>query len=76
MFRIRKTNVPATDDQGLLCGKGVWELPDGSRYEGEHYMGYRQGKGVLTLPDGTCQAGWFEKDVYIGPEKKQDTPDT
>jgi hypothetical protein len=54
---------------GLVHGKGVWELPDGSRYEGEHDMGYRHGKGVMTLPDGTKQIGWFEKDEYIGPDQ-------
>jgi hypothetical protein len=56
---------------GLPHGKGVWELPDGSRYEGEHDMGFRHGEGVLTLPDGTCKKGWFEKDNYVGPEKPQ-----
>ena len=54
---------------GLPHGKGVWELPDGGRYEGEHDMGFRQGKGVLILPDGTRQEGWFEKDNYVGPEE-------
>ena len=53
---------------GLPHGKGVWELPDGSRYEGEHDMGFRHGKGVLILPDGTRQVGRFEKDNYFGPE--------
>ena len=52
----------------LPHGKGIWELPDGSRYEGEHDMGYRHGKGVLILPDGTRQVGLFEKDNYIGPD--------
>ena len=28
----------------------------------------RHGKGVLTQADGTVQAGWFEKDKFIGPE--------
>ena len=54
---------------GLPHGIGVWVLADGSRYEGEHDMGFRHGKGVLTLPDGTCQAGRFEKDQYIGPDE-------
>ena len=53
---------------GRPHGNGVWVLPDGSRYEGEHDMGFRHGKGVLILPDGTCQAGRFDKDNYIGPE--------
>jgi hypothetical protein len=48
----------------------VWELPDGSRYEGEHDMGFRHGKGVLILPDGTRQEGQFEKDNDVGPEGK------
>ena len=53
---------------GLPHGRGVWELTDGSRYEGDHDMGFRHGKGVLILPDGTRQEGLFEKDNYIGPE--------
>ena len=53
---------------GLPHGKGMWELPDGSRYEGEHDMGFRHGKGELILPDGTRQVGMFEKDNYVGPE--------
>ena len=52
----------------------MWELPDGSRYEGEHDMGFRHGKGVLILPDGTRQEGWFEKDCYVGPEKGESPP--
>ena len=59
------------NSHGQPHGTGVWELPDGSRYEGEHDAGCRHGKGVLTLPDGSCQSGWFEKDIYIGPEKEQ-----
>ena len=53
---------------GLPHGNGVWVLADGSRYEGEHDMGFRHGKGVLYLADGTRQAGRFEKDCYIGAE--------
>ena len=59
---------------GLPHGIGVWELSDGSRYEGEHDMGFRHGKGVLTLPDGTRQEGGVEKDCFIGVEKGQLSP--
>ena len=62
----------ALSPNGLPHGIGVWELPDGSRYEGEHDMGYRHGKGVLTLPDGTRKEGRFEKDLYVGDENDQE----
>ena len=57
---------------GIPHGKMTISFPDGSRYEGEHEAGCRHGKGVLILPNGTRQSGWFEKDVYIGAEKKHD----
>ena len=58
----------ALSHDGLPHGTGVWELADGSRYEGEHETGFRHGKGVLILPEGTRRVGRFEKDNYVGPE--------
>ena len=55
--------------EGRPHGMGVWELADGSRYEGEHEKGYRHGEGVLIMPDGTRYEGMFDKDVYVGPKK-------
>ena len=63
----------ALSGNGRPHGIGVWTLPDGSRYEGEHDMGYRHGKGVLILPDGSRQSGRFEKDIYVGSEKESTT---
>ena len=48
-------------------GQGIWEFPDGRRYEGQVKEGYLCGIGVMTFPDGTRQEGRFEKDEYIGP---------
>jgi hypothetical protein len=52
-------------------GQGVWNFPDGSRYEGEFNKGDRSGKGKLTLADGTCQEGYFENDEFVGTEKPE-----
>ncbi len=40
-------------------GYGVWENPDGSRYEGGVVNGKMQGKGVWTHPDGDRYEGDF-----------------
>ena len=50
-------------------GQGIWDFPDGSRYEGEFHQGDRWGKGKLTHADGTYQEGYFEKDEFIGAQK-------
>jgi hypothetical protein len=61
---------------GRVHGVGIWDYPDGSRYEGEFFEGYQQGWGVLIQPDGTRREGWFEKDEYVGPEKPLEKKET
>ena len=56
------------DTEGKPHGLGIWELEDGTRYEGECIHGWREGRGILVKPDGTRLEGWFEKDEYVGPE--------
>ena len=65
--------TPLLDKDGKPHGMGVWELEDGTRYEGACVHGWREGKGVLMKPDGTRLEGWFEKDEYVGQERPENT---
>ena len=45
--------VKATDEQGLLNGRGQWRHPDGRLFEGEWKDGIPHGEMKVLHPDGT-----------------------
>lgn len=52
------------DNDGVKCGKGHMEAPNGSTYEGQFQKGLPNGLGVMRFPDssryeGEFMQGWF-----------------
>jgi hypothetical protein len=52
------------DGQGVKCGKGHMETPNGATYEGQFNKGLPNGLGVMRFPDsswyeGEFMQGWF-----------------
>lgn len=54
------------NNEGKKHGKGILNLTDGSRYEGNFSDGLFDGHGVLLFPDGSKYEGEFSKGKYAG----------
>ena len=50
----------------MRSGYGVFELQDGSKYEGEWLNGNMHGSGVFTDHHGSVLKGRFENNKFIG----------
>ena len=49
-----------------MNGKGVFEWPDGRKYEGEFVDDHREGQGIHVWPDGSKYEGGWLKGKYHG----------
>ncbi|MEM7105951.1 MAG: caspase family protein [Bacteroidota bacterium] len=69
-YGVWDKNVLVTDLQCISgdCknGKGVYEFPNGDKYEGEFVDGKFSGLGILKLADGSKYVGDFEHGQYEG----------
>ena len=54
------------DENGIKCGKGHLETPNGATFEGQFNKGLPNGLGVMKFPDGSKYEGEFMQGWFHG----------
>ena len=54
------------DENGIKCGKGHLETPNGATFEGQFNKGLPNGLGVMKFPDGSRYEGEFMQGWFHG----------
>ena len=52
------------DENGIKCGKGHLETPNGATFEGQFNKGLPNGLGVMKFPDGSRYEGEFMQALF------------
>ena len=48
-----------------MHGQGTYTWPDGSRYVGQWFDGYKEGPGTIYRASGKSQSGYWHNDELV-----------